>query len=123
LAALNDSNSMVRRDAAAALGVFANDSEALLAPLIQTLNASEWEARGGALTGLGRIRKKPEAVIPLIVPHLLDDNPVVQRSAAYALRELGSEAGFKALLESTNAPNIGDIVEAVRENAHREKSE
>ena len=123
LAALNDSNSMVRRDAADALGVFANDSEALFAPLIRTLNGSDWEACGGALTGLGHIRKKPEAVIPLIVPHLLDDNSVVQRSAAYALRDLGSEAGSKALIEATNAPNIGDIIEEVRENAHREQSE
>jgi len=110
LTRLHDSDSMVRRDAAAALGVFANDSEAVLPQLIKTLKDSDWEARGGALTGLGKIGNKPETVVPFIVPYLFDDNSVIQRSAAYALRDLGSEAGFNALLQASNAPNIGDIV-------------
>ena len=113
---------MVRRDAAAALGVFANDSEAVLPQLIKTLKDSDWEARGGALTGLGKIRNKPETVVPFIVPYLFDDNSVIQRSAAYALRDLGSEAGFNALLQASNAPNIGDIVYEVREKTRLEQS-
>jgi len=40
------------------------------------------------------------------------------RSAAYALRELGSEDGYKVLLEATNNPNIGDIIYEVREKLH-----
>ena len=122
LTALHDSNSMVRRDAAEALGAFANDSETVLPQLIKTLNDSDWEARGGALTGLGKIRNRPETVVPLIVPYLFNNNPVIQRSAAYALRDLGSEAGFSALLRASNAPNIGDIIYEVREKIRREES-
>jgi hypothetical protein len=122
LTALQDTNSMVRRDAAEALGTFANDSEALVPELVKTLNGSDWEARGGALTGLGRVQSRPEIVVPLIVPYLRDGNSVIQRSAAYALRDLGSEAGFKALLDATNVPNIGDIVYEAREKADRQQS-
>ena len=122
LTRLHDSDSMVRRDAAAALGVFANDSEAVLPQLIKALKDSDWEARGGALTGLGKIRNRPETVVPLMVPYLFDDNSVIQRSAAYALRDLGSEAGFNALLQASNAPNIGDIVYEVRKKTRLEQS-
>jgi len=121
----HDSNSMVRRDAATALGSFANDSEAVLPELIKTLKDPDWEARGGALSGLGKIQNKPEVVVPLIAPFLYDDNNVIQRTAAYALRDLGSEAGYRALLLASNAPSswpgIGDIIYEVREKTHRDK--
>lgn len=47
---------------------------------------------------------------------------LIQRSAAYALRDLGSEAGFNALLQATNALNIGDIIYEVREKNRRAHS-
>ncbi len=120
----HDPNSMVRRDAAAALGTFANDSEVALPELINAVkNPPDWETRAGALEGLGKIRNKPEVVVPLIVPFLDDNNSVLERYAAYALRDLGSEAGFKALLQVTNNQNIGDIFYEVREKIHREKSQ
>jgi len=121
----SDTNSMVRRDAAAALGSFANDSDEVLPELKKTLKDPDWEARGGALTGLGKLRTKPELAIPLIVPFLYDTNNVIQRSAAYALRDLGSEAGFKALQSASNAPSswpgIGDIIYEVQEKRRKEK--
>jgi hypothetical protein len=122
----HDSNSMVRRDAAAALGSFANDSEAVLPELTKTLKDSDWEARGGALTGLGKIQNKPEIVVPLISPFLYDEsNSVIQRTAAYALRDLGSEAGYRALYQASNAPSswpgIGDIIWEVREKNNRDR--
>ena len=47
-------------------------------------------------------------------------------TAAYALRDLGSEAGYRALLQASNAPSswpgIGDIIYEVREKTHRDKS-
>ena len=123
----HDANSMVRRDAAKALGSFANDSEAALPVLIKTLEDPDWQARGGALSGLGKIQNKPEVVVPLIAPFLYDDNNVIQRTAAYALRDLGSEAGYRALLQASNAPSswpgIGDIIYEVREKTHRDKSQ
>jgi hypothetical protein len=119
----HDSNSMVRRDAADALGSYANDSKTVLPELTKTLSDPDWEARGGALSGLGKIHNKSEVVVPLIVPFLYDDNSVIERSAAYALRDLGSEAGFNALLQATNNPNIRDIVYEVSEKTHREKSQ
>ncbi|MGA9779268.1 MAG: HEAT repeat domain-containing protein [Verrucomicrobiia bacterium] len=123
----HDSNSMVRRDAADALGSFANDSEAVLPELTRMLKDPEWQVRGGALSGLGKIQNKPEVVVPLIVPFLYDDNNVIQRSAAYALRDLGSEIGYRALLQASNAPSswpgIGDIIYEVREKTQREKSQ
>jgi HEAT repeats/HEAT repeat len=64
----HDSNSMVRRDAAEALGSFANDSEAVLPELIKTLKDPDWQAREGAPSGLGKIQNKPEVVVPLIAP-------------------------------------------------------
>ena len=121
--ALHDSDGMVRRDAAEALGTFANDSEAVLPELIETVkHPVDWQAREGALSGLGKIRDKPEIVVPLIVPYLDDENSVLERSAAYALRDLDSEVGFKALLQATNNPNIGDIVYEVQEKIRREHS-
>ena len=123
----HDTNSMVRRDAAKALGSFGNDSEAVLPQLIKTLKDPNWEARGGALSGLGKIQNKPEIVVPLIAPFLYDANNVIQRTAAYALRDLGSEAGYRALLQASNAPSswpgIGDIIYEVREKTHRDKSQ
>ncbi len=123
----HDSNSMVRRDAAEALGNFANDSEAVLPELTRALKDPDWQARGGALSGLGKIQNKPEVVVPLIVPFLYDDNNAIQRTAAYALRDLGSEAGYRALLQASNAPSswpgIGDIIYEVREKTHRDKSQ
>jgi HEAT repeats len=123
----HDSNSMVRRDAATALGSFANDSEAVLPELIKALKDPDWQAREGALSGLGKIQNKPEVVVPLIAPFLYDDNNVIQRSAAYALRDLGSEIGYRALLQASNAPGswpgIGDIIYEVREKTHRDKSQ
>jgi HEAT repeat protein len=74
---------MVRRDAADAFGAFADDSDAVLPELIKTLNGNDWEARGGAVSGLGRIRSRPGTVVPLMAPHLSDENSVVARSAAY----------------------------------------
>ena len=127
LAALHDSNSMVRRDAAGALGVFADDSDAVLSELIKTLNGNDWQARGGALSGLGRIRSRPEMVVPLIAPYLSDSNSVVARSAAYALRHLGSRAGLLALLRSTNndlgVTGIGDIIFGAEEIISGEEEE
>lgn len=120
-----DSNSMVRRDAAAALGSFADDSETVLPALTKALKDSDWQARGGALSGLGKIQSKPEVVVPLIAPFLYDQNNVIQRSAAYALRDLGSEAGYDALLRASNAasswPGIGDIIYEVQEKMRRGK--
>ncbi|MGO8839200.1 MAG: HEAT repeat domain-containing protein [Limisphaerales bacterium] len=126
--ALHDSNWMVRRDAAEALGTFANDSDAVLPLLIKTVkDPPDWEARAGALSGLGKIQNKPDVVVPLITPFLYDDNNVIQRTAAYALRDLGSEAGYRALLQASNAPSswpgIGDIIYEVRGKTHREKSQ
>lgn len=105
----HDSNGMVRRDAAEALGAFANDSDAVLPELTKMLKDSNWEAREGALSGLGKISDKPDVVIPLIVPFLSDENSVIERSAAYALRDLNCRTAYNALVENRN-PNIGDIV-------------
>lgn len=121
----HDTNSMVRRDAATALGSFANDSEAVLPALTNALKDSDWQVRGGALSGLGKIQNKPEVVVPFISPFLYDANNVIQRSAAYALRNLGSEAGYRALLKASNAPSswpgIGDIIYEVQEKMGRGK--
>ncbi|HEV2434559.1 MAG TPA: HEAT repeat domain-containing protein [Verrucomicrobiae bacterium] len=120
----HDSNSMVRRDAATALGSFAKNSEAVLPELIKMVkDPPDWETRAGALSALGKIRNKPEVVVPLIAPFLNDENSVLERYAAYALLDLDSEVGFKALLQATNNPNIGDIVYEAREKAQREKSQ
>jgi len=105
----HDSNGMVRRDAAEALGAFANDSDAVLPELTKMLKDPDWQARGGALSGLGKIHDKPGVVIPLIVPFLSDENSVIERSAAYALRDLNCRTAYNALVENSN-PNIGDIV-------------
>lgn len=122
----HDSNWMVRRDAADALGSFANDSAVVLPELTRMLKDPEWQVRGGALSGLGKIQSKPEVVVPLIAPFLHDDNNVIQRSAAYALRDLGSETGYRALLQASNAPSswpgIGDIIYEVQEKIRREHS-
>lgn len=126
-ALLHDSNSMVRRDAAQALGTFATNSEVVLPELSKTLTDSDWEARAGALAGLGRMQTKPELVVPLITPFLYDKNNVVQRSAAYALRDLGSKAGYNALLQASNAPSswpgIGDIIYEVQKKMEGEKAQ
>jgi HEAT repeats len=120
----HDPNGMVRRDAATALGSFADDSPAVLPLLIKTVkDPPDWQTLGGALSGLGKIRNKPQIVVPLIVPFLNDSNWIIDRCAAYALRDLGIEAGFKALLQDTNNPNIRDIIYEVREKTHREKSQ
>ena len=109
--ALHDSDWMVRRDAATALGSFANASAAILRQLIATVaHPADWQAHAGALAALGKIHDQPEIVVPVIVPYLNDDNSVLSRYAAYALRDLGSEAGFQALLQATNNPNIRDTV-------------
>lgn len=122
----HDSNGMVRRDAAEALGAFANDSEAVLPELTKTLKDPDWQARGGALSGLGKIQNKPEVVVPLISPFLYDNNSVIQRTAAYALRDLGSEAGYRELFKASNAPSswpgIGDIIYQAQEKAQRAQS-
>jgi hypothetical protein len=119
--ALHDSNAMVRRDAAIALGTFANDSAVVLPELIETVkDPPDWEARAGALAGLGKIQNQAEVVIPIILPYLDDDNSVMERYAAYALRDLGSATGFKALLQATNNPNIGDIIYEVQEKMAHE---
>ena len=123
----HDSEWMVRRDAAEALGSFANDSEAVLPALTKALKHPDWETRGGALSGLGNIRNKPEVVVPLIAPFLYDDNNVIQRTAAYALRDLGSDVGYRELLKASNAPSswpgIGDIIYEVQEKMHRTKAQ
>ena len=83
----------------------------MLRQLIATVaHPADWQARAGALAALGKIHDQPEIVVPVIVPYLNDDNSVLSRYAAYALRDLGSEAGFQALLQATNNPNIGDTV-------------
>lgn len=110
----HDSNGMVRRDAAEALGTFANDSDAVLSELTKMLKDPDWQAREGALSGLGKISDKPDVVIPLIVPFLSDENSVIERSAAYALRDLNCRTAYNALVENRN-PNIGDIVYQVGE--------
>jgi hypothetical protein len=118
----HDPNGMVRRDAGEALGAFANDSDAVLPELIKMLKDPDWQARQGALSGLGKIRDKPAVVIPLIVPFLSDQNSVIERSAAYALRELDCRTAYEALASHSN-PNIGDIVyEAGEQEKARRKS-
>jgi HEAT repeats len=105
----HDPDGMVRRDAGEALGAFANQSDVVLPELIKMLKDPNWEARQGALSGLGKIRDKPDVVIPLIVPFLSDKNSVIERTAAYALRELDCRTAYEALASHRN-PNIGDIV-------------
>jgi len=126
--ALHDSDWMVRRDAGEALGSFAQVSDAVLPLLISTVkNPADWQARGGALSGLGKIQDKPEVVVPVIAPYLYDENNVIQRTAAYALRDLGSEAGFRALVQASNAPSswpgIGDIIYEVQQKTRHDKSQ
>jgi hypothetical protein len=126
--ALQDSDWMVRRDAGEALGSFAKDSDAVLPLLIATVkDPADWHARGGALSGLGKIHDKPEVVVPVIAPYLYDENNVIQRTAAYALRDLGSEAGYRVLLQASNAPSswpgIGDIIYEVQEKSHHDNSQ
>ena len=91
-----------------------------------TLKDPDWQARGGAISGLGKIRSKPEVVVPLIAPFLYDTNNVIQRTAAYALRHLESEIGYQALIRASNAPSswpgIGDIVYQAEETRRRAKS-
>jgi hypothetical protein len=117
----HDTNGMVRRDAAEALGAFASDSDAVLPELIKMLKDPNWEARQGALSGLGKICDKPEVIIPLIVPFLSDENSVIERSAAYALRELNCRSAYNALVEHENG-NIGDIVyQAAEQEKARKK--
>ena len=95
--------------------------------LIKTLKDADWEAREGALSGLGKIEKKPEVVVPLIAPFLYDTNNVIQRAAAYALRDLGSDIGYRAALAATNAPSswpgIRDILYQIEEKRRGKKSE
>ncbi len=122
--ALHDSDWMVRRDAAEALGSFANDSDAVLPALIATVkNPPDWEEPVQAhLAGLGKIQNKPEVgCSPSLNSFLDDDNSVMDRYAAYALRDLGSGAGYNALLQATNNPNIGDIIYEVQEKVRRER--
>jgi len=121
--ALHDTDWMVRRDAAEALGTFAKDSAAVLPLLIETVaHPADWQARAGALSGLGKIQNQPEIVVPVIAPYLNADNSVLERYAAYALRDLGSEAGFQVLLQATNNPNIGDIIYEMKEKVRNEQA-
>lgn len=118
----HDSSAMVRRDAGEALGAFAGDSPVVLSELIKIVNSPpDSETRSGALLGLGKVQNKAEVVVPVIVPFLHDENSVVERCAAYALRDLGSEAGFKALDEATNNPNICDIIYEVQKKNRSEQ--
>jgi len=87
--------------------------------LIKVINGNDAQARGGALSGLGRIRSRPEIVVPLIASYLSDRNSVVTRQAAYALRAVGSRAALLALLRTTNdmggVTGIADIVDGAAE--------
>lgn len=122
----HDPNGMVRRDAASSLGVFAHDSDAILPELTRMLKDPDWQAREGALSGLSAFHEKADAVIPLVTPFLYDNNNVIQRSAAYALLGLGSQAGYRALVQASNAPSswpgIGDIIYQAQEKMHGDKS-
>jgi HEAT repeat protein len=106
--ALSDPDHLVKRDAAAALGSF---GPTVIPDLTRALGDPVWEAREGALTGLGKTAaRRPTVVLPLLEKGLHDDIWIVRRSAAYALGFSGSKAALNILFEATNDAEIGDII-------------
>jgi len=118
LAALKDSDPLVRRDAAEALGDFGKAAKSAVASLIQALDDPDWQAQTGAIGGLGRIGEQREVVLPMLVKKLHDQNRIVRRCAGFALGDLGGQAAFEALLKATDDPD-DSVREAVFQSLKR----
>lgn len=110
-----------RRSAAFALGKLGNGGAPALAALKKALveekEASVREAVAFALGEIGRdslLAGRDAELVPVLVRGLKDADPLVRRSAAYALGCLaeGADAALPALAES-----LGDTSPAVRQNA------
>ena len=77
-----------RASAAAGFGEFGPPAEAAVPALLQALQGRDLIVRGPAAVSLGKIRAKPDIVIPLLIGYLEDDD--LRESAAEALGEFGS---------------------------------
>lgn len=103
----NDSNLLVRREAANALGSF---GPSVVPDLLQALNDA-WDVPTGAVAGLGKLAvARPEIVLPILQTNLVGDNRVMNRATAYALGSSGSKAAYDMLMSATNVRAIRDII-------------
>ena len=112
LRALNDTNDLVRRDAAEELGIVAQGQKDVLPALLNALRDSDWQVRSGAVGGLGKLGTEKAVVLPLLVEKLHDENRIIRRVAAFALGDVGGKEAFDALMSSTEDPD-GFVREAV----------
>ena len=103
-----------RGGAAAAFGEFGPPAVAAVPALLQALQGHDLLVRRAAAVSLGKIRAKPEVVIPLLIRYLEEDD--LRESAAEALGEFGglSKAAIPKLLSLLKVPDK-DLHTAVQE--------
>jgi HEAT repeat protein len=90
--ALQDSDKMVRRVAAFALGRIGEMAAPAVPMLVKALADDQQEVREFAAFALGRIGEGAAPAVPALMPALQDKNSVVRFGAALALRQMGEAA-------------------------------
>ncbi len=114
---LHDTDDLVRRDSAEAIGTY---GPVALPDLLQALTDPVDQVRGGAMHGFGKVAiARPEIVLPILKQGLYDRSDFVRRSAAYGLGYSGSKAAFEILMAATNA-GVGDIIYQIRSTVRPE---
>ena len=111
VAALKDTESVVRSAAASALGTIGDPR--VIEPLIATLKDSDPKVRSSAASALGDI-KDPRVVEPLIAA-LKDMDAEVRRAAVWALGEIKDPRAADALMLALKDPDCDIRIYAAKE--------
>jgi HEAT repeat protein len=101
--ALQHPDTLVRREAAAALGKLGATAEPAVPALVAALRDADSRVRMGAATALGHIGPAAQAAIPDLILALRDGNLIFCRLAAQALSLIGPSA-------------VGPLTEALRQD-------
>jgi HEAT repeat protein len=81
-------DSVVRQNAALALGLIGPDARDAVSALCETLGDSEWPVRRQAALALGRIGPEARQAIPLLQKLTRDPDPLVRKAAQDALQQI-----------------------------------
>jgi len=129
--ALSDKSSLVRSNAASALGDIGGASKSAIAALLQALKHPDAKTRAAAAFALKNIGLNANVVIPKLIPALNDSDDEVQVSAATALGKFGIESRdatqtlFKTLKDNnmwvrkSSAIALGKIAEGLLDDARK----
>lgn len=96
VAALKDSDTFVRANAAITLGFLGEDSQTVVPALIQCLNDEQWRVAGSAAKALGRLKGNASSALPALLRAAQNTDENIRENAINAVKNIDPGAARNA---------------------------